>query len=145
MQNARQIVRESIMASLAGNEPEMTLPAINSRLQKLQHWQMELLQLAVSAGADCLEYDEELQQVNAAKISLMAQKAELEKSADKADILSGRMEDIDQALVESGSDLDRFDEAMVRQLISGIQVVDKERIIVRFKDGMEIEQVVGGI
>lgn len=143
--DARQAARDSIIASLAGVEPEMSLPALNSRLQKLQHRQMELLQLAVSAGADCLEYDEELQQVNAAKIRLMAQKAELEKVGANTGLLGDRLDKIDRVLKESSSDIDVFDEAMVRQLISSIQVVDKERIIVRFKDGMEIEQVVGGI
>ena len=52
---------------------------------------MELFQLAVSAGADCTEYDEEIQRVNIAKTSLMLKKAELERLSQSATAFQERM------------------------------------------------------
>ena len=64
MHAAKQVLTDSITAALAGEEQELTLPAVESRIQSLQERQMELFQLAVSAGSDCTEYDEEIQRVN---------------------------------------------------------------------------------
>lgn len=36
-----------------------------------------------------------------------------------------------------------FDDISVRQVVSDIKVLGKEKLLVRFKDGTEIEQIVG--
>ena len=41
--------------------------------------------------------------------------------------------------LDSGA-IEEYDEVMVRQLISNIKVIDNDAILVRFKDGAEIEQ-----
>ena len=101
---------------------------------------MELFQLAVAAGADCTDYDEELMQVNMAKTSLMAKKAELERMGHTAGEFERRMEEIGAAVEEESAALTAFDDITVRQLISNIKVLDKDRLLIRFKDGTEIEQ-----
>ncbi len=140
LRDARQVLRDSIAAALAGSGDEMSLPAVESKIQKLQDRQMELFQLAVAAGADCTDYDEELMQVNMAKTSLMAKKAELERMGHTAGEFERRMEEIGAAVEEESAALTAFDDITVRQLISNIKVLDKDRLLIRFKDGTEIEQ-----
>lgn len=139
---AKQVVNDSIAAVLAGKEQELSLPSIESQIKSLQERQMELYQLAVAGGPDCLDYDEELQQVNMAKTQLVAKKAELIREGRTAAEFDRHMEQIGTALEESSATVSTFDDVTIRQLISCIKVLDKTHILVRFKDGTEIEQEV---
>lgn len=137
---AKQALKDAIATALAGEGAEMTLPAVDDQIRRLQERQMELFQLAVGAGADCMEYDEEIRQVNEAKVSLMTKKAELERLGHTAVEFDQRREQIDEMVEKADPDLTAFDDIIVRQLISNIKVLDKERLLIRFKDGTEIEQ-----
>lgn len=61
-------------SALAGTEEELSLPAVESKLQSLQARQVELLQLVMAGGVGCTDYDEELQRVTTAKSELLAKK-----------------------------------------------------------------------
>lgn len=134
------MMRMAIAAVLAGEEQTMSLPAVELQIRNLQERQLELFQLIVSAGADCTDYDEELQQVNIAKTRLMAQKAELEKEQRGAAAFESRLAELDMALEQASGTLTDFDELTVRQLVSNIKVLDKDSLLICFKDGTEITQ-----
>ena len=140
MQAAKGAVKAGIAAVLAGEEQTMSLPAVKLQIRNLQERQLELFQLIVSAGADCTDYDEELQQVNMAKTRLMAQKAELEKEQRGAAAFESRLAELDMALEQASGTLTDFDELTVRQLVSNIKVLDKDSLLICFKDGTEITQ-----
>lgn len=140
MQAAKDAVKAGIAAVLAGEEQTMSLPAVEFQIRNLQERQLELFQLIVSAGADCTDYDEELQQVNMAKTRLMAQKAELEKEQRGAAAFESRLAELDMALEQASGTLTDFDELTVRQLVSNIKVLDKDSLLICFKDGTEITQ-----
>ena len=139
-QVARNAVKASISAVLAGEEQTLSLPAVELQIRNLQERQLELFQLIVSAGADCTDYDEELRQVNMAKTKLMAKKAELEKEQRGAAAFEERLAELDVELEQSCGALTDFDELTVRQLVSNIKVLDKDSLLICFKDGTEITQ-----
>lgn len=141
-QDAKQALKASISAALAGDTDGMSLPAVEVQIQKLQERQLELFQLAVGAGSGCVDYDEEIRRVSEAKLQLTAKKAELERAGYTAGAFERRMEQIENA-VNLVIPAAVFDDAAVRQLISNIKVMDKARLLIRFKDGTEIEQMVG--
>lgn len=143
-QAAKEALETSITAALAGEDGELSLPALEVRIRSLQERQMELFQLAVSAGPDCLDYDGEIQRVNMAKTSLMAKKAELEREGHTAAAFERRMGEIAKELEQASGTIIDFDEVTVRQLVSNIKVVSKDTLMVRFKDGTEITQMIGG-
>lgn len=143
-QAAKEALETSITAALAGENGELSLPALEVRIRSLQERQMELFQLAVSAGPDCLDYDGEIQRVNMAKTSLMAKKAELEREGRSAAAFERRMGEIAKELEQASGTIIDFDEVTVRQLVSNIKVVSKDTLMVRFKDGTEITQMIGG-
>lgn len=86
------------------------------------------------------DYDEELRQVNMAKTKLMAKKAELEKEQRGAAAFEERLAELDAELEQSCGALTDFDELTVRQLVSNIKVLDKDSLLICFKDGTEITQ-----
>ena len=139
-QAVKQALTNCIIAVLAGEMDELTLPAVDAQIQQMQERQMELLQLAVGAGPDCVDYDEEIQRVSAAKTQLMAKKAELEREQRTAGEFDLRMDQITALLNEADCSITDFDEVTVRQMVSNIKVMDKDRLFIRFKDGTEIEQ-----
>ena len=141
IQAAKDAVKASISAALAGAEQELSLPAVEFQIRRLQERQLELFQLVVSAGADCTDYDEELQQVNMAKTKLMAKKVELEKEQKSTVAFESRLAELDRELEQTSGVLTNFDELTVRQLVSNIKVLDKDSLLICFKDGTEITQV----
>ena len=70
----------------------------------------------------------------------MAQKAELEKEQRGAAAFESRLEELDMALEQASGALTDFDELTVRQLVSNIKVLDKDSLLICFKDGTEITQ-----
>ena len=142
-QTAKETVAKVLSFALAGDAPEMTLPAVERELQRLQDRQMELFSLAVAAGPDCVDYDEEINKVNLAKTRLLGKKAELERDRRTAGEFKQRMEEIGGVLDQEHLSVTAFDEITVRQLVSNVKVISAELLLVRFKDGTEIYQVIG--
>ena len=102
---------------------------------------MELFQLAVAAGADCTDFDEELNEINIAKTRMLTKKAELIQEERTSEEFERRIGEINEALHEADHSISAFDEITVRQLVSNIKVISKELLLIRFKDGTEIQQV----
>lgn len=70
----------------------------------------------------------------------MAKKAELEREQRNSGEFDQRMDQITALLNEADCSITDFDEVTVRQMVSNIKVMDKDRLLIRFKDGTEIEQ-----
>lgn len=85
-------------------------------------------------------YDDEIGKIHAEKMKLMQLKAELEMSQASSTAFGGRIEEIDATLDHESGAITEYDDARVRQLISNIKAVDKETLLIRFKDGTEITQ-----
>ena len=139
-QAVKKALEDSIAAALAGEEGALSLPAVEVQIRRLQERQMELFQLAAGAGVDCQDYDEEIRQVTVAKTKLLARKAELEKEQQAGTPFDRRMDQISAALEDFPVTI-AYDDLLVRQMVSTITVVDKEKLLLRFKDGTEAERM----
>ena len=53
-----------------------------------------------------------------------------------------RMAEIDAALSQDSGMIEKYDDVRTRQLVSYIKVLDKEHLLIRFRDGTEIVQTV---
>lgn len=137
-QEVKKALDMSLSTALVGNAGEMTLQGIEVQLKKLQERQTELLHLAFSAGADCVDYDEEFQKVNLEMMRLTDKRAEMKDQQSVDRELEIKMEMLGNALSHISNRITTFDEVAVRQLVSGIKVLDKERLLVCFRDGEEI-------
>ncbi len=137
---AKELLAQCVAAALADKQADrLTLPAVEARLRAIQERQMELFRLA-SANVECTEYDEEIGRLSTAKMSLQAQKEKLEREGRTDTAYDSRVQSIANTLEHIDSAIEGFDEAMVRQTVASITVLDRERLSVRFKDGTEIEQ-----
>ncbi len=139
-QSAKEAVRESVASALAAEAPKLSLPAIEAQLRVVQERHKELLGLAMTARPDDASYDVELQKICSAKAQLMMLKTEAEQTAQDTTEYDERMAQLNNAVELDSGAIEEYDEAMVRQLVSSIKVLDKETILVRFKDGTEVVQ-----
>lgn len=83
--------------------------------------------------------------MNVAKTALLARKTELEREGRTAAEFDHRIRAITEILDGTDSSMTSFDEITVRQLVSSIKVLDKERLLIRFKDGTETEQIIESV
>ena len=138
--SAKEAVRESAAAALAADAPKLSLPAIEAQLRAVRERHQELLGLAMAASPDDTSYDAELQKICSAKAQLMLLKTEAEQTAQDTTEYDERMAQLNNAVELDSGAIEEYDEVMVRQLVGSIKVLGKETILVRFKDGTEIEQ-----
>lgn len=92
-------------------------------------------------GADSTQYDEELNKVSMEFSALVAKRGELEKNQQDLAQADDRAEQIAAELDTVDTGITGFDEVAVRQLISAIKVLSADKLLVRFNDGTEIEQI----
>ncbi len=137
----KELLMDSITATIGAKDGEMSIPAIDSRTKELRERQYFLLQLAAGQGAECIAYDEEMNKISIEFSSLLAKRVELEKSQQDSANAGVRMEQIASELESVDTGITTFDELSVRQLVSAVKVIGKEKLLVRFRDGTEIEQL----
>lgn len=142
LKTMQSILSDSISTALAQKSGGMSIAAIDSRLTELREKQYGLLQLAAGAGAESTYYDEELNTVNMEFSRLLAQRNEQEKVQADTATVDLRAEQIAGELTSTEPAITAFDNVAVRQLIESVKVLSKEKLLVRFKDGTEIEQMI---
>jgi hypothetical protein len=120
----------------------MSIPAIDGMLRELRAHQLNVLQLATGVGAESTLYDEEMHRISMEISSLLAKRAELEKSQQRSDEANRRMEQIAAEVDSVNTGIGTFDDLSIRQLVSFIKVIAKDKLLVCFKDGTEIEQII---
>lgn len=138
----KAILQDSIRTALLPENGETSLAAIDSRLSQLREQQYRLLQLAAAVGADSTQYDEELKKVSMEFSALVAKRSELEKNRQDTEQADERAEQLAAELEAVDTGITTFDEVTVRQLISAITVLSEEKLLIRFKDGTELEQII---
>ncbi|WP_195198689.1 recombinase family protein [Faecalispora jeddahensis] len=138
----KAILQDSIRTALLPENGETSLAAIDSRLSQLREQQYRILQLAAAVGADSTQYDEELKKVSMEFSALVAKRSELEKNRQDTEQADERAEQLAAELEAVDTGITTFDEVTVRQLISAITVLGEEKLLIRFKDGTELEQII---
>jgi len=141
LKTMKSLLQDSILSALSGNSGETSIAAIDSRLSELRARQYELLQLAASVGANSTQYDEDLNAVSMEFSALVAKRNELEKNQQGIAQADKRAEQIAAELDKVDTGITCFDELTVRQLVGAIKVLSEDKLLIRFKDGTEIEQI----
>ena len=138
----KSLLKDSILSALTEKGGETSIATIESRLTELRDQQYHLLQLAAAVGVDSTQYDEELKKVSMEFSALVAKRSDLEKKQQDMEQADARAEQIATELETVDTGITQFDEVAVRQLVSAVKVLSAEKLLIRFKDGIEIEQII---
>ena len=140
---ARRITMDCVAQALASAEgQELSLPVAKARLQAIEERQNELLALVLDASESCTDYDKELMRLVDAKTALTATIEELDQMNATDSEISKRVDVIAAATEQEDGALDSFNDSVARQLISCIRVVSRDQLVIRFKDGSEVQQAI---
>lgn len=142
LKTMKALLQDSILSALSEKGGKTSIAAIDSRLSELREQQYELLQLAAAVGANSTQYDEDLNKVSMEFSALVAKRNELEKNQQDIAQADKRAEQIAAGLDTVDTGITGFDEVAVRQLISTVRALSEEKLLIRFKDGTEIEQII---
>ena len=123
------VLKENIEAVI-NDDKNMDIQEIESRLNELQQ---ELLR-SISSKADYQKIADEINRLRELKQNIMAEYADREGKRE-------RVAEMAEFLIEQPYELFEFDEQLVRRLIEKITVFD-EKLLVRFKSGVEIEVMI---
>lgn len=85
-----------------------------------------------------MDYDEEIQKVNLETMRLTEKRAEMSGQQDLDRAFELNVEILNDALDHIPNGITTFDEMTIRQLVSSIKVLDRERLLVCFRDGEQI-------
>ena len=139
-QTVKDVLRESVTAALAGKEDALSLPALENQIRDVQDQLTDLFQNAFNAGSQRTDFDEEIGRLNRVMADLLDKKAALQETEWENAEFDRRIAEIDEALMQESGAITEYEDVRVRQLVSNIKVVDKEHLLVRFRDGTEVEQ-----
>ena len=138
----KALLQDSILSALSEKGGETSIAAIDSRLSELRDQQYNLLQLAAAVGANSTQYDEDLNKISMEFSALVAKRNELEKNQQDIAQADKRAEQIAAELDTVDTGITTFDEVAVRQLVGAIRVLSEDKLLIRFRDGTEIEQII---
>ena len=85
-------------------------------------------------------FEDEFRITNEKMASLKSLQIKLELEQFSATDFDRRMEQISSAIEQMDASITEYDDIHTRQLISPIKALDKETLLIRFKDGTEITQ-----
>jgi DNA invertase Pin-like site-specific DNA recombinase len=139
--SVKETLRDSIIRTLAGNEPSMTPQAVESQIRAIQERQVELYKLAATSGAG-EEYDEELGHLHSEKIRLLELMDKLTEGRNENQAFENRLSAVDTLLDSKDRAISEYDDCFIRSLISFITVQGKETIIIHYKDGSSVIQTI---
>ena len=139
-QTAKGVLQESVATVLASAQPEMTLPAVKSKIVALEARYKELLNLVMADSAKYEGFEDEFRTTNEEMARLKSLQTKLELEQPSVTDLDRRMEQITSTIDQMDASITEYDDIRTRQLISTIKVMDKETLLIRFKDGTEITQ-----
>lgn len=85
-----------------------------------------------------MDYDEKIQKVNLEMMRLTEKRAEMVDQQNLDREFELKAETLNDTLDHIPYGITAFDEMTVRQLVSNIKVLDRERLLVCFRDGEQI-------
>ena len=94
----------------------------------------------MEGSAKYADFEDEFRITNEKMASLKSLQIKLELEQPSVTDLDRRMEQISSAIEQMDASITEYDDIRTRQLISTIKVLDKETLLIRFKDGAEITQ-----
>jgi regulator of replication initiation timing len=118
----------------------MDIARIEERIAELKKEMIGFVEENARCGADNTDFDEHYAKISAELKDLQKKKTQYTEQEARQDSFQRRVEDMKKFLKTADCKLSEFDNQLVRQLIQSIKVMSKNKIIIRFKSGFEMEQ-----
>ncbi|MCR4436975.1 MAG: hypothetical protein QHH06_15100 [Clostridiales bacterium] len=125
---------------MSNRAKRMDIARIEERIAELKKEMIGFVEENARCGADNTDFDEHYAKISAELKDLQKKKTQYTEQEARQDSFQRRVEDMKKFLKTADCKLSEFDNQLVRQLIQSIKVMSKNKIIIRFKSGFEMEQ-----
>jgi len=133
-------IRESLCLALKGYGDNDNPYMIESRIKELNSDMLDLVQLSAKSGSDCKKYDEQFKSI-ADETRRLQEILVMQKSQKAEDTkTSSHMNELFNILESEALAMTEFDNTLVKQLIDTIKILSKNKILIIFNGGFEMEQ-----
>jgi septal ring factor EnvC (AmiA/AmiB activator) len=119
---------------------QMDMAKIEEGISELKKEMIGFVEENAKCGADNTDFDEHYAKISAEMKELQKIKTQYTEQQARQDSFQQRIEDMKKFLNATDCKLSNFDNQLVRQLIQSIKVVSKDKILIKFKSGLEMEQ-----
>ena len=133
-------LQSNIQLVMSNRAKRMDIARIEERIAELKKEMIGFVEENARCVADNTDFDEHYAKISAELKDLQKKKTQYTEQEARQDSFQRRVEDMKKFLNAANCKLSEFDNQLVRQLIHNIKVVSKDKIIIRFKSGLEIEQ-----
>ena len=116
--------------------PEL-LTQVNQEIAELEQEFQTLFQKSQRDGY--LKYAEDFKRITDNTTRLKTQKAQLIDSQENNDAAEHKMNRVISLLSAGQCELKGWEESTIRQLVEAVKILSKDRVLVRFYDGLEVE------
>lgn len=133
-------LQSNIQLMMGNRAKQMDIAKIEERITELKNEMIGFVEENARCGADNTDFDEHYAKISAELKELQKIKTQYTEQEARQDSFQRRIEDMKKFLNTADCKLMGFDNQLVRQLIQSIKVVSKDKILIKFKSGLEMEQ-----
>jgi hypothetical protein len=133
-------LQSNIQLVMSNRAKRMDIARIEERIAELKKEMIGFVEENARCGADNTDFDEHYAKISAELKKLQKKKTQYTEQEARQNSFQRRIEDMKKFLNTADCKLSGFDNQLVRQLIQSIKVVSKDKILIKFKSGLEMEQ-----
>ena len=134
-------LKSNIQLVIGSRSKLVDITEVEERITELKKEMIALVEENAKRGADNMDFDDHYAEISAELKALQKKKKQYTEQEARQDNFAQRVEDMKKFLVTTDCKIKGFDNQLVRQLIEGIKVISKNKIIIQFKSGIQVEQV----
>ncbi|KJR46051.1 Site-specific recombinase [Desulfosporosinus sp. I2] len=120
----------------------MDIPAMDKRLDELKTEMLALVEKNAKSRFNNVDFDEAYEKIAAERKQILRERNEYTEQQAYHDTYRHRVNEMKKFLGDVNCAMTEFDNDLVRRLIQSVKVLSKEKIIITFKSGLEMEQAV---
>jgi site-specific DNA recombinase len=133
-------IKESLSIAIQGSDEKSNTFMIENKIQELNDTMLALVQVVSKSDGDEDRFDDQFKSISGEikrlQLILNAQK-EQETAENKS---NSRLKDLFHILESESLTLNTFDDILVRQIVDTIKVRSKDKILIIFNGGFELEE-----
>ncbi|OLN24696.1 Site-specific recombinase [Desulfosporosinus metallidurans] len=113
---------------------------MNKRLEELKEEMLALVGENAKSGINNIDFDEAYEKIAVERKQILKEKNEYTEQQALYDTSRHRVNEMKKFLGARNCAMTEFDNDLVRRLIQSVKVLSKEKIIITFKSGLQMEQ-----
>lgn len=133
-------LRHGLQVALDAENDTIDTAGISARIEELDSVMMDLVELSSRSSASADYFDEKFKEIADERTELQNRLRDYTQRQTITQNDNARMKELFEILGQANFNLEEYDEALVKQLISKVTVVSAEKIQITFKGGFEVEQ-----